>query len=772
MKILKPYLIAFGGLLAAASLPADAAVVGKVIALAGEATALRQGTEVKLTLGAPVESGDLLKIGAPGNLQVRFNDAAIVALRSNTQLRIDNYAFANQPESDTSVFSLLKGGMRTITGVIGRLSRSNYAVNTPTSTIGIRGTHYTLVQCDNDCLNTDGSTAPNGTFGGVTDGRIGVTNEAGDREFGRNQFFYVASRATLPEALMAPPSFLRDRLEGQARATGKRGGSAATGEEMAGDATVGDATAPVQAIASPLAQTTNLVASEQPLVTETVVNPFIGYTQFATAGASSYSAQAFANNTLLLPSDEQAAEVERLKTVYPLALAYSTDLGYSAEAGQVHWGRWYGADGSMPGTGEHWAVGDPTLITSLPTTGIYTYNWIGGTNPTDAAGNVGKVTSGGSLAVDFTGRTVSTLSPLSWIVAGNAYSLSVADMIWGMSGTGTKTLTCDGCTSSSVDVQGNFTGATGEGIIAGIYTTATFAGGMTQETASAQVYGRYTAPPDSPVVPEPPTGSGACTSYPCTYSGSYVDAEAYRSTYTYTGSTPYTHTGTYSWASSGASTVTWYSEPATEPTQPGYTHTYTSSGDIEAGSDPVANLHWARYSWTSISEGPDYTSTTEGWGHHMEGDPIFTLPASGIYTYNHIGGTSPTDAYGNVGTLTSGGSWTVNFTDKSVATAAPVTWTLGGISYSLSVPTQVLTWQTDTYSQTSFTSTSLDVNPITNFNLSCGANCTPVVAAGNGNVVAPWFFGANAEALGVGYSTVVEVGGVTHNTSHVQAYKR
>jgi len=116
--------------------------------------------------------------------------------------------------------------MRTVTGLIGRLKRlDKYAVTTPTATIGIRGTHYVLRQCNDDCFETEASgsaslepvqiaaaegadigplaqasgasgvKAPNGTYGGVTDGRIGVSNDTGEREFSRDQFFFVANRA-------------------------------------------------------------------------------------------------------------------------------------------------------------------------------------------------------------------------------------------------------------------------------------------------------------------------------------------------------------------------------------------------------------------------------------------------------------------------------------------------------------------------------------------------------------------------------------------------
>src|SRR6267143_5720475 len=191
---------------------------------------------------APVQAGDTIRVGPASNAQIRMTDESIVGLRPGTVFGIDAYEYSGQAEP-RSIFSLLKGGFRTVTGAIGRLhSRERYAVRTPTATIGIRGTHYTVVHCDNDCGTLNrvslaaldsiaqsdaapgvGQSIPNGTYGGVTDGRIEVVNQTGEHEFAANTFFYVANANTAPQNLIAPPTFLYDRLEGQARSRGNQG---------------------------------------------------------------------------------------------------------------------------------------------------------------------------------------------------------------------------------------------------------------------------------------------------------------------------------------------------------------------------------------------------------------------------------------------------------------------------------------------------------------------------------------------------------------------
>lgn len=193
-------------------------VAGRILIAVGDVTVLRGAQRIPAQTGAQIRTGDSVQLGAQSNAQLRFTDDSVVALRPETTFRITEYAFQDrEPAIQRAFFNLVRGGMRTVTGAIGRVQRSNYGVVTPTLSLGIRGTNYTLVECDNNCRNPDGSLAPNGGYGAVTDGRIGITNETGEREFGADQYFYVASATTAPIQLIAPPSFVRDALDSRVR---------------------------------------------------------------------------------------------------------------------------------------------------------------------------------------------------------------------------------------------------------------------------------------------------------------------------------------------------------------------------------------------------------------------------------------------------------------------------------------------------------------------------------------------------------------------------
>lgn len=176
-------------LASAMSSPVMAISAGRVLALAGMATIERAGQQLVLAPGMPFETKDLLVVGEKSTLQVRFTDDSVVALWANSQFKIENYQFDKNTETDRSLFGLLKGRMRTITGLIGKANQKSYLVQTATSTISIRGTNFTLVACNNDCIRPDGAAQANGTYGGVSDGQITVSNLSGSKHFGQQASF-------------------------------------------------------------------------------------------------------------------------------------------------------------------------------------------------------------------------------------------------------------------------------------------------------------------------------------------------------------------------------------------------------------------------------------------------------------------------------------------------------------------------------------------------------------------------------------------------------
>lgn len=129
-----------------------AELAGHVSFVAGDVTATTPDGQTRtLHKGDDINGGDRISTGS-GRIQLRFSDGGFVALQPNTVFGVDQYVYANKKPEDSSLFfSLVRGGMRTITGVIGHINKANYRVKTPVATIGIRGTEY-LADFDGNML--------------------------------------------------------------------------------------------------------------------------------------------------------------------------------------------------------------------------------------------------------------------------------------------------------------------------------------------------------------------------------------------------------------------------------------------------------------------------------------------------------------------------------------------------------------------------------------------------------------------------------------------
>ncbi|HYL18938.1 MAG TPA: FecR family protein [Burkholderiales bacterium] len=144
------------------------------------------GQSRALTKGGDVQSGDTVNTNG-GRVQLRFRDGAYVSLQPQSEFRIDDYRYDGKTDgSERGFFSLLKGGLRTITGLDGRTNKKNYQVSTTVATIGIRGTEYTIAYT-------------NSITGSVGEGEINVCTGTGCVPFGSGQSFIVTDPNSRPQ---------------------------------------------------------------------------------------------------------------------------------------------------------------------------------------------------------------------------------------------------------------------------------------------------------------------------------------------------------------------------------------------------------------------------------------------------------------------------------------------------------------------------------------------------------------------------------------------
>ena len=185
-----------------------AAPAGEVTHVSGALLVRKSdGSSKILAPHSKVESGDLLATAGDTYARVKFTDGGEVTLRPNTQFRIESFVYDQaNAATDSALFNLIKGGLRTITGALGKRKPDAYQMRTAVATIGIRGTNYGLLLCQNDCQNlrnNEGQVPQNGLHLDVAQGLISVTNPGGEKLLSIGQFGFVQNN-TVPMNLVPP----------------------------------------------------------------------------------------------------------------------------------------------------------------------------------------------------------------------------------------------------------------------------------------------------------------------------------------------------------------------------------------------------------------------------------------------------------------------------------------------------------------------------------------------------------------------------------------
>jgi len=195
-------------LAAALTAPLLAFAQGQVQHLSGTLHVQRADGSIRiLSEKSQVLTGDVVSTERDSYAQIKMTDGGQITLRPNTQMRIEGYQFSEkEPEKDNFLFSLLKGGLRAVTGLIGkRVNRDAYKLRTATATVGIRGTVFNAIEV---APGTPDAPAP-GVYVVVADGAVVVTSGGLDLLATAGQTVY-SSNPDLPAAIVPPPPNLPD----------------------------------------------------------------------------------------------------------------------------------------------------------------------------------------------------------------------------------------------------------------------------------------------------------------------------------------------------------------------------------------------------------------------------------------------------------------------------------------------------------------------------------------------------------------------------------
>jgi len=200
----------------------------------------------------PIRSGDRIRTGPDGVVQLRFADGALISLQPGSDFRVDAWIYDAQLQR--SFFELLQGSIRAVSGRIGKRNPEDWRLRTPTATIGIRGTAFSVHEAPAcPVVGCPAGTEPGLTVE-VTEGRVAVSNAAGAVDVPAGSTLRLRDARTVPTLAAVPSRGAPARVPrsggagsgggGGGGAGGGAGGAAGGGAGVSAGPTGGDANSP------------------------------------------------------------------------------------------------------------------------------------------------------------------------------------------------------------------------------------------------------------------------------------------------------------------------------------------------------------------------------------------------------------------------------------------------------------------------------------------------------------------------------------------------
>ena len=200
-------------LLLACALPAFAARTYRTVVFSEAAATIvdAAGKSRPARVGTTIFEGETIVTGNDGEIHARTDDHGLLALRSNTSVKVDEFR-AQADAEDKTVLALVKGTFRSITGWIGKSNPKAYRVRTTVATIGIRGTDHEPM------FIPPGPGAPGlpGTYDKVNSGGTYIENKSGRVNVESSHAGFAPHDGTAPRVLEKVPEFFKPtRNEGR-----------------------------------------------------------------------------------------------------------------------------------------------------------------------------------------------------------------------------------------------------------------------------------------------------------------------------------------------------------------------------------------------------------------------------------------------------------------------------------------------------------------------------------------------------------------------------
>ena len=118
--------------------------VGEVTLVIGQSEIERPSVPLSaIRKGDPIVQGDVIKTTGNGHVHVRFIDGALISVRPNSTLTIQDFQYnPADPAASVVRLNLSRGEVRSVSGAAAQAAKDKFRLNTPLVAIGVKGTDF------------------------------------------------------------------------------------------------------------------------------------------------------------------------------------------------------------------------------------------------------------------------------------------------------------------------------------------------------------------------------------------------------------------------------------------------------------------------------------------------------------------------------------------------------------------------------------------------------------------------------------------------------
>jgi hypothetical protein len=129
---------------AAASVAAQDQRSGTLKSVQGAVAVIQGDVRRAAVPGGGVAEAERLTTGPESAAVLLLRDGTLITVGANTQVDISRFQFDATAQTGSLTVKVLVGTVRLVTGLLGKLQPDNVKVQTPSSTVAVRGTDFVV----------------------------------------------------------------------------------------------------------------------------------------------------------------------------------------------------------------------------------------------------------------------------------------------------------------------------------------------------------------------------------------------------------------------------------------------------------------------------------------------------------------------------------------------------------------------------------------------------------------------------------------------------